>query len=109
VILEKIIGSNRHWGDLHHRSYFLPNLRKVEVGEFTTTMNGDSTCPVNPMAMHRVYVEGNMASRAETIPIEISKTPGIIENVLIKADCSPEEIQVYTELFKEFCNVFPVL
>jgi hypothetical protein len=40
------------------------------------------------------------------IPIDISKTPGIVENVFVGADCSPEEIRTYTELFKEFCDVF---
>jgi hypothetical protein len=29
-----------------------------------------------------------------------------MENVFIGADCSPEEIQIYTDLFKEFHNVF---
>jgi hypothetical protein len=33
-----------------------------------------------------------METIAETISIDISKTPGIRENVLIRADCSPEEI-----------------
>jgi hypothetical protein len=55
-------------------------------------MNGDATCPVNPLAMHEIYVEGNMESIAKTIPIDISKTPTIIENVFIGADCSPEDI-----------------
>jgi hypothetical protein len=50
--------------------------------------------------MHINICEGNMVSIAEMIPIDISKTPGIIENIFIGADCSPEEIQVYTELFK---------
>jgi hypothetical protein len=56
--------------------------------------------PVNPLAMHKIYVEGNMVSIDEMIPIDISKTPGIIENVFIGADCSPENIQEYTKLFK---------
>jgi hypothetical protein len=29
-----------------------------------------------------------------------------MENVFIGADCSPGEIQIYTNLFKEFLNVF---
>jgi hypothetical protein len=29
-----------------------------------------------------------------------------VENVFIRSDCSPREIQIYTDLFKEFCNVF---
>jgi hypothetical protein len=76
------------------------------VGEFVLTVNGDSACPINPLATHKVYVEGNMASITTKIPIDISKTPGIVENVFIGVDFSLEEIQTYTELFKEFCDVF---
>ena len=47
-----------------------------------------------------------MATIAETIPINISRTPGVVENVFVAADCSPEEIQIYTNLFKEFRDVF---
>jgi hypothetical protein len=69
-------------------------------------MIGDRSCPINPLATHEVYAEGNMATIAETIPINISRTPGIVENVFVRADCSPKEIQIYTDLFKEFCDVF---
>lgn len=69
-------------------------------------MTGDRSCPINPLATHSVYVEGNMATIAETIPIDISRTPGVVENVFVEADYSPEEIQIYTDLFKEFCDIF---
>jgi hypothetical protein len=99
-------GLDRPWDDLHHISYFLLELRRVEAGEFTTTMNGDATFPVNPLSMQKIYANGNMESIYEMIPIDISKTHGIIENVFIRDNCSPEEIQVYNELFKEFRDVF---
>jgi hypothetical protein len=70
------------------------------------TMTGDRSCLVNPLAMNTVYVEGNMETIAETIPIDISRTHGVVENVFIEADCSPEEIQIYTNLFKEFHEIF---
>jgi hypothetical protein len=47
-----------------------------------------------------------MATIAATIPINIYRNPVIVENVFIEADCSPEEIQIYMDLFKEFCDVF---
>jgi hypothetical protein len=97
---------NRPWDDLHHRSYFLPDLRRIEAGEFTFTMTGDRSCPINPLDTHMVYVEGNMETITETIPIDISRTHGVIENILIGADCSPEEIRIYTDLFQEFYDVF---
>ena len=50
--------------------------------------------------------DGNMANISTTIPINISRNPGTIENVYIGAECSHAEILEYTELFKEFCDIF---
>jgi hypothetical protein len=63
-------------------------------------MTGDRSCPINPLATHEVYVEGNMETIAETILINISKTPGIMEIFFVVDDCSLEENQIYTDLFK---------
>jgi hypothetical protein len=106
AIIEAMTSPDKPWDDLHHRSYFLPELSRIEAGEFTLTMTGDRSCPINPLATHEVYVEGNMETIAETILINTSKTPDIVENAFVGADCSPEEIQIYTDLFKEFCDVF---
>jgi hypothetical protein len=32
VILEALIGPDRPWDDIHHRSYILLELRRIEVG-----------------------------------------------------------------------------
>jgi hypothetical protein len=106
AIIEAMTGPDKPWEDLHHRSYFLPELHRIEAGEFTITMTGDQPCPINLLATQDIYAEGNMATIAETIPINISRTPGVVENVFVGADCSPEEIQIYTDLFKEFRDVF---
>jgi hypothetical protein len=105
-IIEAMTSLDKPWDDLHHRSYFLPELSKIEVGEFTLTMTGDRSCPINPLATHEVYVEDNMEIVVETIPINISRSPSIMENVFIGTDCSPDETQIYTDLFKELCDVF---
>jgi hypothetical protein len=63
-------------------------------------MNGDKDCPINPLATHTAYTEGNMEKIAKTIPIDISRTPGAVENIFVGEDYSPEEIQIYTDLFK---------
>jgi hypothetical protein len=106
AIIEAMTGPDKPWEDLHHRSYFLPELHRIEAGEFTITMIGEQPCPINLLATQDIYAEGNMATIAETIPINISRTPDVVENVFVGADCSPEEIQIYTDLFKEFCDVF---
>jgi hypothetical protein len=69
-------------------------------------MTGDRACPINPLAMHVIYAEVNMATISKKIPIDISITPGVVENVFVRVDCSPKEIQIYMDLFKEFRDVF---
>jgi hypothetical protein len=87
--MEVMTGPYRPWDDLHHISYFFLELKIIEVGEFVTTMNVDSPCPINALDMHEVYAEGIMESIPKMIPINISKTPGILENVCVGADCYP--------------------
>jgi hypothetical protein len=91
-IIEEMTSLDKPWDDLHHRSYFLPELRRIEAGEFTLTMTEDRSCPINPLDTHDVYTEGNMEIITEMIPIDISRTPGIMENIFIVAECSPKEI-----------------
>jgi hypothetical protein len=96
VIIEALTGPDRPWDDLHHRSYFLPELRRIEAGEFVLTMTGDRSCPVSPLAMHAVYAEGNMESIIEMIPIDISSdgettTPFIFNQIVARFDI-PKEI-----------------
>jgi hypothetical protein len=91
-ILEAMTGPDKPWDDLHHRSYLLPDSKRIEAVELITIMNVDAPFPINPLAMHGIYVEGNMESISETIPIDISRTHGFMENVFIGADCSPKDI-----------------
>jgi hypothetical protein len=106
AIIKVMTGPDKPWEDLHHRSYFLPELHRIKAGEFTITMTGDQSCPVNLLATQDIYAEGNMVTITATIPINISRNPGIVENIFVGADCSPEEIQIYTDLFKEFSRHF---
>jgi hypothetical protein len=69
-------------------------------------MNGDDPYHINPLSMHELYTKGNMESIVEMIPIDISRTPSVVENLFDQEDCSPNEIQIYIELFKSFHNVF---
>jgi hypothetical protein len=100
VVIEAMIIPDKPWEDIHHRSYFLPELSRIEVGEFTVTMTGDQSCPINLLATHEIYAKGNMETILEIVPINISQNPGVMENIFVGADFSPEEIQIYTDLFK---------
>jgi hypothetical protein len=69
-------------------------------------MMEDQSCPIHLLATHEIYAEGNMETIAENIPINISRNPDIVENVFVGVDFSLEEIQIYTDIFKEFHDVF---
>jgi hypothetical protein len=109
AILEAMTRMDRPWEDLHHRSYFLPEMRRIEAGEFTTTINGYYTYYVNPLAMHIIYVKGNMASISEMIPIDISRTPSIVENISSREDCSLKDIRYTLNYLKSSAEFFPGL
>jgi hypothetical protein len=102
AIIEAINGFDKPLDDMHRCSYFLPELERIEQDNFRSTLSEIVSHTVVPLDMHDIYVEGNMASISPTIHIDISRTPGKVENVNIGADCSPEKILIYIELFKEF-------
>jgi hypothetical protein len=60
VIIEVMTSPDRPWDDIHHRFYFLPELRIIEAGEFTLTMTGDKAYRINPLATQTIHIEGNM-------------------------------------------------
>jgi hypothetical protein len=60
--------------------------------------------------MHDIYAEGNMVSIFPTIQIDISRTPGKVENVNINADCFPDEIlfrAVFSWSYEEMSGIDP--
>ena len=65
---------------------------------------GDVDTPINPLPREGIFAEGNMENISTAIPININ--PNVVENVHIDANCSPDEITIYTALFKEFRDVF---
>jgi hypothetical protein len=98
-------GSDGLWDDMHHRSYFLPQLARIEQDDFRSTLSKIVSHAIVPLDTHDIYAEGNMVSISPTITIDISFIPGKVENVYIGADFLLKEIFIYTELFKEFCDV----
>jgi hypothetical protein len=105
-IIESMNGSEKPWDDMHHRSYFLPDIERIKQNDFQSTLSEIFGHVIVPLDMHDIYVEVNMASISPTVTIDISHTPDKIENININVDCSVEEILIYTKLFKEFCDVF---
>jgi hypothetical protein len=97
AIIEAMNGSDRPWDDMHHRSYFLPELARIKQDDFRSTLSEIVGHAVVPLDTHGIYVEGNMASISPTITIDISHIPGKVENVYI-ANCFSEEILIYTKI-----------
>jgi hypothetical protein len=79
---------------------------RFEHDDFRSTLSKIVYHVVVPLDTHDIYAKRNMASISPTVTINISHTPGKVENVCIGADCSPKEILIYTELLKKFCDVF---
>ena len=105
-ILEAMIGPNKICEGLHHKSYFLQEMRKIECFEFHVRLSEGVDQPINHFPKEGMFVEGNMANISATIPINISNKPNAVEKVYIRESSSPEEIATYTASFKEFCDVF---
>ena len=47
-----------------------------------------------------------MGNISPTIMIDISIKEGVVENINLGANCTPNEVVSYTALFKEFRDVF---
>ena len=94
------------WEELHHRSYFLPEHDRLEHEDFREILSDKIGSLVVPLSSPCQMADGNMANISPTIPINISRYLGKIENVYIGEKCSHAEIQEYTELFKEFRDIF---
>ena len=106
AILEAMSGRGKICEDLHHRSYFLLELSRMENQEFHLRLLENVDTPINPLPREEMFAEGNMANISATIPINISVNPDVMENIYIGANFSPKEIAIYTAMFKEFRDVF---
>ena len=106
AIIEAMSGVEPPWEELYHRSYFLPELDHLECEELREILSERIGSPVVPLSSPGPMANGNMVNISPTILINISHDPVKIKNVYIGAECSHAEIQEYTELFKEFHDVF---
>ena len=75
-------------------------LDRLERENFREILNENIGILVVPLSSPGQMADGNMENISPTIPINISRDPGKIENVYIGAECSHAEIQEYTKLFK---------
>jgi hypothetical protein len=73
-----INGSNKPWDDIHHLSYFLLELARIEQDDFRSNLSEIVGHVVAPLDTHGIYAKGNMASISPTVMIDISLIPGKI-------------------------------
>ena len=94
------------WDDNHHHSSFLPNLDEIEKEISSIFLTDIVNSPQYPILTHDTIFEGNLGNISQTINVDISTKEGVVENIQLGVNCSTEEIETYTALFKELCNIF---
>jgi hypothetical protein len=105
-IMEIMSLEDTPWDDGHHHSSFLPKLETIESHLESSFPSEEIENSQTPILIHDVLSEGNLGNISITMPINISVNPEVMENIHIGASCSSDEIQTYTTLFQEFCDVF---
>ena len=60
----------------------------------------------NTISALDAFEEGNMANISPTIKINILTNPEVVEEIMLGASCSPEEVAAYKALFQEFRDMF---
>ena len=78
---------------------FFLGLTVWSVPDFRDILSERIGTPMVPLSSCGLMADGNMANISPTIPINISRYLGKIENVYIGEKCSHAEIQKYTKLF----------
>ena len=87
------------WDENHHRSSFLPPLKVMQ--DIQSVFPPDVTnASQSPILTQDTFSEGNMRNISTTITIDISVKEGVVENINLGANYTPEEVVSYTALFK---------
>ena len=98
------------WGNMHHHSFFLLEELVSQSDQFSVEtkdfIHGKFDWFKNPIPAPDAFKEGNMANISPTIKINISTNPEVVEEILLGASCSPEEVVAYKALFQEFHDIF---
>ena len=62
AIVEAMSGVNPPWEELHHRSYFLPELDCLEREDFRAVLSERVGIPMVPLSSPGLMADGNMAN-----------------------------------------------
>jgi hypothetical protein len=99
-IMEMLSIDEVPWDDNHHRSSFLPPLEEIQEDIHSIFPPDVVDFPQSPILTQDTISEGNLGNISSTVVIDISIKEGVMENINLGANCSPEEVVSYTTLFK---------
>ena len=109
-ILEALTTPEYPWDDMHHHSFFLPEELVSQSDQFSMEtkyfIHGKVDLFKNPIPTLDSFEEGNMVNISPTIKMNISTNSEIVEEIMLGASCSPEEVAAYKALFQEFHDIF---
>jgi hypothetical protein len=93
------------WDVNHHLSSFLPSLDDIAKDISAIFPSDIVNSPQYPIHNQDTISKGNFGNISSTITVNIYIKEGIVENIQLGANCSAEEVETYTGLFKEFCDI----
>jgi hypothetical protein len=105
-IMEMLSIEEAQWDDNHHHSSFLPSLDEIEKDVSSIFPINIIDSPQSLILTQDTISEGNLGNILHRITVDISTKEGIVENIQLGANCSTEEVETYTALFKEFHDIF---
>jgi hypothetical protein len=105
-IMEMLSIEESPWNDNHHCSSFLSSLDEIEENIQSIFPYDIIDNPQSLILIQDTITEGNLGNISHTINIDISGKEGVMEHIQLGTNCSTEEIQDYTALFKEFHDIF---
>ena len=76
AIIEAMSGVEPPWEELHHRSYFLPELDRLNHEDFREVLSKRIGSPMVPLSSPSPMADENMANISPMIPINNSCDPG---------------------------------
>ena len=103
-ILESLTIAEYPWDDMHHHSFFLSKECVSQSDQFSMEtkdfIHGKVDWFKNPIPAPDSFEEGNITNISPTIKIDISTNSDIVEEIMLRASCSLEEVDSYKSLFQ---------
>jgi len=99
-IMEMISIEEAPWDDNHHHSLFIPSLDEIEKDISSIFPIDIANAPQYSILTQDTISEENFVNISQMISVDISIKEGIVENIQLGTNCSIEEIETYTALFK---------